>query len=188
MQSTPKELAISSPLTTHHSPTRWWCEPEVAILIVLVAAAYFVRLGDLTLRGEEMRRALIGYEMMETGDWIVPRVQGDPLLSRPPLQNWVIAASTAIFGSREAWVLRLHSSDIRLLTHLLIAPGGIDRGGGLRHPGRNVRERQQGGNGDAVHHFGQCIASVMALGTGAGLARNAHLDRQPCSGRISHPV
>jgi len=36
MQSTPKELAISSPLTTHHSPTRWWCEPEVAILIVLV--------------------------------------------------------------------------------------------------------------------------------------------------------
>jgi 4-amino-4-deoxy-L-arabinose transferase-like glycosyltransferase len=120
MQSTPKELATNSPLTTHHSPAPWWREPEVAILIVLVVAAYFVRLGDLTLRGEEMRRALIGYEMMETGDWIVPRVQGDPLLSRPPLQNWVIAASTAIFGSQEAWVLRLHSAIAMLVTTLLI--------------------------------------------------------------------
>jgi 4-amino-4-deoxy-L-arabinose transferase-like glycosyltransferase len=107
---------------THRSlPTgRRWPEPEVAILIVLVVAAYFLRLGDLTLRGEEMRRALVGFEMLETGDWIVPRVQGDPLLSRPPLQNWIIVASTVIFGSREAWVLRLHSALAMLITTLLI--------------------------------------------------------------------
>src|SRR5262249_34240160 len=105
---------------TSCSATPWWREPEVAILILLVVAAYFLRLGDLTLRGEEMRRALIGFEMMETGDWIVPRVQGDVLRSRPPLQNWVIVASTVIFGSREAWVLRLHSALAMLATTLLI--------------------------------------------------------------------
>src|SRR5260370_22766156 len=98
----------------------WWREPEIAVLIVLVVAAYILRLGDVTLRGEEMRRALVGFEMMENGDWIVPRVQGEPLLSRPPLQNWVIVASTVICGSREAWVLRLHSVLAMLVTTILI--------------------------------------------------------------------
>src|SRR5579864_3884999 len=87
----------------------WWREPEVALLALLVAVAYFVRMGDLTLRGEETRWAQVGLEMLENGDWIVPREQGEPFLSRPPLQSWLIAASCVICGSRAPWVLRLHS-------------------------------------------------------------------------------
>jgi len=109
-----------NPMPIADSGKTWWREREIVVLILLIGAAYSLRLGDLTLRGEETRRALVGFEMMENGDWIVPRVQGDPLLSRPPLQNWVIAASTVILGSREAWVLRLHSGLAMLLTTLLI--------------------------------------------------------------------
>jgi 4-amino-4-deoxy-L-arabinose transferase-like glycosyltransferase len=98
----------------------WWREREVAILVVLVAVAYFVRMGEVTLRGEEHRRAQVSQEMLENGDWIVPREQGEPFLSRPPLQNWLIAASCVVCGSRETWVIRLHSVLAMLFTTILI--------------------------------------------------------------------
>jgi 4-amino-4-deoxy-L-arabinose transferase-like glycosyltransferase len=98
----------------------WWREPEVAILIVLVAAAYFLRIGDVTLRGEETRRAQVAYEMIQSGDWIVPREQGEPYMSRPPFQNWLIALSSLAFGSWDPSVIRLHSVLALLFTTLLI--------------------------------------------------------------------
>ena len=71
----------------------WWCEAEVVWLFLLVVAAYFTRAHVLPLRGEEPTRAQVAREMVERADWIVPREQGEPFLVRPPLQNWVIAAS-----------------------------------------------------------------------------------------------
>jgi 4-amino-4-deoxy-L-arabinose transferase-like glycosyltransferase len=98
----------------------WWREPEVALLILVVAVAYFLRMGDVTLRGEETRRAQVAYEMIQRGDWIVPREQGHAYMSRPPLQNWLIALSTLIFGSWDPWVIRFHSVLAMLLTTLLV--------------------------------------------------------------------
>src|SRR4051794_18231038 len=56
----------------------WWCEPELIVLIALVAAAYVVRIDDLSMRGEEPRRAQVAFEILQRGDWIVPREQGEP--------------------------------------------------------------------------------------------------------------
>ncbi len=112
----------------------WWREPEVAIVIVLVVAAYFVRIGDVSMRGEESRRAQVAFEMLQCGDWIVPREQGQPFLSRPPLQNWLIAASTVVCGSRQPWAVRLPSVLAMLATALLIygyARTGLSRAGAL---------------------------------------------------------
>jgi len=90
------------------------------LLLVLVFGAYFLRLGQLPLRGEEPTRAQIAFEMFQRHDWLVPRQQGDPFLSRPPLQNWTIAASTVLFGNRGAWAIRFPSALAMLLTVLLI--------------------------------------------------------------------
>ncbi len=98
----------------------WWYEAEVFLLIVLVIGAYCLRINDVTLRGEEPRRAQVAFEARERGDWFVPREQGEPFLSRPPLHNWMIAASTAIFGSRAAWAIRFPSLLGTLATTLLI--------------------------------------------------------------------
>ena len=60
---------------------------QLLLLGAFVWAVYFSRLDALPFRGEETRWARVAWEMRETGDWIVPRCQGIPLYSRPPLQN-----------------------------------------------------------------------------------------------------
>jgi|GEM_PF-248577 len=88
---------------------RWWHHREFWLLVGMVALIYFTRLDAVSIRGEEPRRARIGIEMRETGDWIVPRQQGKPFLSRPPLQNWIIVGLGEIFGDVNAWAIRLPS-------------------------------------------------------------------------------
>jgi 4-amino-4-deoxy-L-arabinose transferase-like glycosyltransferase len=101
-------------------PARWWREAEAAWLVALVVAVYFSRAADLPLRGEEPTRAQVAFEMLDRGDWVVPREQGDPFLVRPPLQNWLIAASTEWFGRRDAWAVRFPSLAATMLTTLLV--------------------------------------------------------------------
>lgn len=48
-------------------------------------------------------------EMLESGDWLVPRFIGEPRMKKPPMMNWVVAGSMALFGSGAAWVVRLPS-------------------------------------------------------------------------------
>src|SRR5262245_29014211 len=111
--------SVESPTT--ESPRRpRWREVELLLLVVFVVAAYFTRMSDLSLRGEETRRALIAREMIETGDWIVPRTQGVPLFSRPPLQNWLIAVIGMVRGEIDAVAVRLPSVCAVLLTAMLI--------------------------------------------------------------------
>lgn len=85
----------------------WFRERELWVLLVLTLAIFLPRLTLLTIRGEESRRAVIAREMMDTGDWIVPRTQGVVRLSRPPLQNWMIAGSAYLTGGMSAWAVRL---------------------------------------------------------------------------------
>ena len=81
-----------------------------AILLGLLATAlHGARLGTLTIRGEESRRARVAYEMLETGDFVVPRQQGEIYLSRPPLGSWLIALSAAATGGFDAVSVRLPS-------------------------------------------------------------------------------
>jgi len=58
--------------------------------------------------------------MLHTGDWIVPRQQGEPFLDRPPLQNWVIALAALAIGDVNPAAVRLPSAVATLLTTLLI--------------------------------------------------------------------
>jgi 4-amino-4-deoxy-L-arabinose transferase-like glycosyltransferase len=100
--------------------TPWWREGELLCVLILLFVAYFVRLGDLPLRGEEPTRVQSALEMVARHDFIVPREQGEPFLVRPPLQFWVIAAACRALGSWDAWAVRFPSLLATLLTTLLI--------------------------------------------------------------------
>ena len=76
---------------------------------MLTGCFFGIRVADLSVRGEESRRGRIAWEMWQNGDWIVPRIQGEPVFFRPPLQNWLIALVGMIHGEVDAVALRIPS-------------------------------------------------------------------------------
>lgn len=113
-------LSVNSPETMKPADRPWWREGELWLLVIVVLVAYGTRLPALPFHGEEPRRAQVAREHVWHGDWVVPREQGEPFLSRPPLQNWLIAWSFAAFGQESEWAARLPSMLALLLTAVLV--------------------------------------------------------------------
>ena len=101
-------------------PVSAWREVEVLLLLLLVASLYFSRLTDLTIRGEESRWARVAHEMVESGDWIVPRQQGEPFPDRPPLNSWSMILAAKLTGQLNLVAIRLPTVMATLLSTLLI--------------------------------------------------------------------
>jgi 4-amino-4-deoxy-L-arabinose transferase-like glycosyltransferase len=85
--------------------------PRATVLtaIVLCSALYLPYLGSIEPRGEEPRRILPARTMIESGDWIVPKIGGAVYQKKPPLINWSIAAAFLVTGTRSDWAARLPS-------------------------------------------------------------------------------
>jgi 4-amino-4-deoxy-L-arabinose transferase-like glycosyltransferase len=83
-----------------------------AFLIVFLtwAAMYLPALGGREFRGEEGRRTLPAVTMVKTGDWLVPHVAGRPYYQKPPLINWLVAASFLLTGEQSERSARLPSA------------------------------------------------------------------------------
>jgi 4-amino-4-deoxy-L-arabinose transferase-like glycosyltransferase len=71
--------------------------------LVLVLAAYLLPLVSPAplMEDDEGLHAAIAQEMVERGDWTVPRLLGQPFLDKPILYFWLQAASIAAFGANE---------------------------------------------------------------------------------------
>jgi len=54
------------------------------------------------LEPDEGRYAQIPKEMVESGNWIVPTLQGEAYLDKPPLMYWLVSLSYKLFGVSEA--------------------------------------------------------------------------------------
>ena len=102
------------------SQARWWLEWEFWAVLLLTGLIYGSRLGETPPTGEEPRRGQVAREMITSGDWIVPRQQGLPFLSRPPVQNWAIALVSLARGKIDAVAIRFPSVVAILLTVTLI--------------------------------------------------------------------
>src|SRR5881275_1296477 len=84
----------------------------VSLLFVVVcwAAIYLPGLGSLEIKGEEGRRILPAVTMLESGNYLVPQVGSEPYFRKPPLVNWLVAASFKLTGVRNEWTARLPSA------------------------------------------------------------------------------
>ena len=76
---------------------------------VLLTIAYLSHLGYLPLSTvtDEPRRALVAAEMMISGDYITPTINGEIYLNKPPLYNWIVIAYFKMFGSYSMFAFRL---------------------------------------------------------------------------------
>jgi len=74
------------------------------------AAIYLPALGSIAIKGEEGRRILPAVRMLETGNYVVPQVGSNPYYRKPPLVNWLVAASFKFLGVRNEWTARLPSA------------------------------------------------------------------------------
>jgi 4-amino-4-deoxy-L-arabinose transferase-like glycosyltransferase len=81
------------------SPARRW---RMGLLLMgLASVVLFTNLSYSLFEPDETRYAQIGMEMLETGDWVVPRLDGEPYLDKPPLLYWMTALSYTLFGFNE---------------------------------------------------------------------------------------
>jgi 4-amino-4-deoxy-L-arabinose transferase-like glycosyltransferase len=79
--------------------------------VVLGFITLFACLGSMDLISlNEGRRALAIKEMFESGDWLIPRLNGELYLTKPPLLYWISASFAHMFGGVTEWTLRLPSA------------------------------------------------------------------------------
>ncbi|MBI5083966.1 MAG: glycosyltransferase family 39 protein [Acidobacteria bacterium] len=94
--------------------------PALALILLLaaLAAAYLYGLGGVGLLGpDEPRYASIAREMALSGDWITPRLWGEPWFEKPPLLYWLIALGR-LAGLDDHWAPR---APVALLSVLFLA-------------------------------------------------------------------
>jgi 4-amino-4-deoxy-L-arabinose transferase-like glycosyltransferase len=81
-------------------------------LVSLLGLLWFGNLGLRSLTDpDEGRYAEIPREMLASGDWLAPQLNGIQYLEKPPLQYWSTAALYEAFGVRP-WVSRLYTAGL----------------------------------------------------------------------------
>ena len=96
---------MSVPANADPAPSRSWTRDLVLVALVF-GALYFFRLGSYPLSNpDEGRNAEVPREMLVSGDWVTPRLNGVNYFEKPPLVYWVTATFEKIFGLNE-WSVR----------------------------------------------------------------------------------
>jgi 4-amino-4-deoxy-L-arabinose transferase-like glycosyltransferase len=93
----------------------------VLLLLAWSGLLFFAGLGAGDCYRNEGLRALIAAEALRSGDWIVPTLYGEPLLTKPPGMYAAIALASRPFGAVTTATARLPSALAATLTLLVIA-------------------------------------------------------------------
>jgi 4-amino-4-deoxy-L-arabinose transferase-like glycosyltransferase len=92
---------------------------DLLLLTVCLGGLFFSFLGNRPLAApDEGRYVEIPREMVESGDYITPRLNGLKYFEKPPLQYWIQTIPLRFFGMHE-WAMRLPLAVLALLGCLL---------------------------------------------------------------------
>ncbi len=92
---------------------------SLLLLLIVPGALLYPSLGFRLFEPDEGRYAQIPNEMLAHGEWVVPTLQGEPYLDKPPLLYWLVMASYSILGAHD-WTARLVPALAVHLTILLL--------------------------------------------------------------------
>lgn len=89
------------------TPPTWHARLSFRLLVALAVLTYLGTTGFLPILGkDEPRYVEIAREMLNSGDWVTPRLGGSTWFEKPVLLYWMVAASFGVFGVSE-WAARL---------------------------------------------------------------------------------
>jgi 4-amino-4-deoxy-L-arabinose transferase-like glycosyltransferase len=75
------------------------------------ALLFYWGIGSIPLLSfNEARRAIPAANMLATGDWLLPRVNGELYLAKPPMLYWLSTATAHLAGAANEWAVRLPSA------------------------------------------------------------------------------
>ena len=92
----------------------------IFFLLLFGLALYLPNLGVKEFQGEEGRRVLYALSMLETKNFLIPTLFGEPYLMKPPVFNWVLAGAFSLTHDYSEWTARLVSSLSVILTSLFL--------------------------------------------------------------------
>lgn len=119
-------LSARPGLSTHRTATAHAERAGLLSLLVtlLWGVAWIAGLMRSSLgEPDEGRYAEVAREMLASGDWITPRLDGFLFFDKPPLHYWGTAAAYALLGT-EPWVARLWGALAGLLAIAAVAWAG----------------------------------------------------------------
>ena len=97
---------------------------DAAVLLFVLTAVFGFDLGSRALwNPDEGRYAEIPREMVITGDYVTPRLNGVKYLEKPPLFYWLQAGAIKLFGLNE-WSLRFWGALFAVLGCLAVYAAG----------------------------------------------------------------
>jgi 4-amino-4-deoxy-L-arabinose transferase-like glycosyltransferase len=111
---------------SNNSVTAWTRLGVVVLLVAWCGLLFFAGLGAADCYRNEGLRALIGAEALRSGDWIVPTLYGEPILTKPPGMYVAIALASHPFGTVTTATARLPSA-IAATVALLVVAGTFRR-------------------------------------------------------------
>ncbi|GAF95834.1 unnamed protein product, partial [marine sediment metagenome] len=95
-----------SELSSHKSSESLGLAGGLLLLIVALAVLVPGTIGVSLVDRDEGWYAQVCREMLESGDWLIPRYLGEVWLAKPPLLYWLVTMSYSLFGVGE-WQARL---------------------------------------------------------------------------------
>lgn len=76
-------------------------------ILLLIIPALFINLGLLPFILDEATRANVALEMIHSGNFITPTINGEFYYNKPPLFNWILIVFTKITGNYSEFTFRL---------------------------------------------------------------------------------
>jgi dolichol-phosphate mannosyltransferase len=122
---------INEPTKLSQMIPRWSYSRELLCGLLITICSLLILLVNLSTplnEPDETRYAQIALEMMQTQDWVTPRLDNEPYLDKPPLLYWLTAASYHVFGEN-AFAARFPCAIAGALTVLVVYVAGCQLGG-----------------------------------------------------------
>lgn len=84
---------------------------HILILLLVSAVVFGFKVGEQDFWGShwEARRAEVSREMVVSGNWLIPYLNGDPFVTKPPLYYWATALAFSVTGKFDELGARLPS-------------------------------------------------------------------------------